>query len=252
MNFFPRRLKYLTLFFFVISCGGGGGGTTTVGGTSLSVDGTQVLLQFDFSITLADANGVQSQLRFPGNYSVPFYINDAGQVLLPAKDFPRLVLRVCDNSSARTDCQLRVAMPNKIAADLAIDLCEPSKEDKNCGSDGNDTTIYKGVIQKDGSLAVGNLGVRLRGFLLEAGSIDGLQAADTASGLAALDRFRISVSTGVASSGTLLDNGVATHESDITLVSGGTLPSGIPVMGGNHFIAKLSGRFNIDPLTLIK
>lgn len=250
--------KYLFCFFalLLLSCSSGGSDSSNqdndddVDSDVSSALGSKVVLNYEFEGALV-GDDLNVTLPFPDTYSMTLYIQDSGTVSLRAKDLSRMVLRICDSSTNRTDCDMELDDID-LDVDLVFDACGEQADTghNDCGDD--DSTIYTGSLDSDGSLFINAIAMRIRVFAVTS-SLDGYSASDTDEGLLPdLERITVKITTGSVSSGALSDSGSAVSNKQVTLVSAGIVPDDMTLVAGASYLGVVEGTFNIDPLSLIQ
>lgn len=268
-----RFLSVSLCFLTFISCNLFSAAETAEPTTSVTVNGTEVLLSFDFALQIDSVkNTFDTEFNYPKTYTTSFFIdpsqvNDAGHIAVhaPAQDFPKMIFRVCQIDSNTNDCDMYYD-PNEIddidlqgnEIDVVIDAC--TVDDAQCGN--SDTGIFTGTLTPTGSLVLNNLEFRVRFFFAD-GDVNGLNATSSATGLdvnggEGTSSLRINVSrltTGKVSingGDNISEVGSSVNGSNLTLVGAGVIPSSIPGIGGSYFIGKIFAETQTDLLTFFE
>ncbi|EKD42075.1 MAG: hypothetical protein ACD_73C00343G0001 [uncultured bacterium] len=255
-----KQFLILCLLALTVACGGAAssdssGNTDNSANTSQTDNtlGTKLNLTYNFKIQVSDSGGVHEPYVFPQEYTTPLYVKSNGTVTLRAKDYPRMVLRICPTSSARSDCDIKVNTDDDIGSgiDLTLDLCGINNSHSQCGD--GDTTNFAGLLASDGSLTINAVAVRVRVFYLNNDGPTGYSASDTATGFVSdLPRITASIRTNPdIISGGLKAFGQKVTDTDITLIAGGVIPSDMPDLGDASYIVTMEGIFDEAPLDLI-
>ena len=252
-----KSLKAVALLCLLASCGGANSSGTAeepnFGTTPTTIDrsalGTAINLNYNFTIQIDDDdNTLDLTVPFPDTYEAPFYFNTDGTVSLIANEFPQMIFRVCDGESTTTACDAYYdGLGNDF--DLVIDSCGATLEDEDCGT--ADTTVFSGTLASTGDMAVNATSIRVRLFS-STSSPNGFTANDTDSGLLNLEHMVAKITTAALTSGDRSPVGSRLNSSAITLVAAGSVPDDLPVIGGAHYAATISGTFESDPLELLE
>lgn len=260
---FQHLLLLIVLTVSLSQCGGGGGEERdeVIPEPGISGLGTSLLLRFTFSfqsgrdiVCVTAPCGTGTTFAFPDEYAVPLYLDPTGELTLRAQEFPRMVLRLCNLSTDRDDCDLRLN-DNRLSqgADLVLDLCGSDRNDDECGDEGDDPTLFEGSITPEGRMLLTGINVRIRVFLLGTSGPDGHSASDTAGGILLLPRLTVVTQTDPAiNTGILSGIGERIADQTVTLVSGGILPAEMQELGGTHYLSTMIGTFDVDPLSLLE
>lgn len=253
---FLRKYLFLPFVLLLISCSSGDSNSSNqnddedVDPNVSSALGTKVVLSYEFEGALV-GDDLNVTLPFPDTYSMTLYIQDTGTVSLRAKDLSRMVLRICDSSTTRSDCDMELDDID-LDVDLVFDACGEQADTghNDCGDD--DSTIYTGSLDSDGSLFINAIAMRIRIFAVTS-SLDGYSASDTDEGLLPnLERITVKITTGSVSSGGLSDAGSPVSNKQVTLVSAGIVPDDMTLVSGASYLGVVDGTFDIDPLSLIQ
>lgn len=258
-------IKKLCLIFTLagfISCGSSGGDSSTTGTDNTpsnasenqnnSAIGTKLNLSYNFQIQIADENGINTPYSFPKNYTAPLYINSEGSVTIKAREFPKMVLRICPKGSVNS-CDIYINSTDTDLGnglDLVLDLCGFSKSHAECGP--NDGTTFSGSLTDNGSLSISGIAVRVRVFNLDGGP-NGNTASVTAGGfISDMPRITVSLKTNpdISING-LHAFGNEVSDRDVTLIGGGVIPANMPELGSASYVITLDGTFNQAPLDLL-
>lgn len=250
-----KKYLFLPICLLVLSCSSGGSDSSNQNNdddvdANVSALGSQVVLSYEFEGALV-GDDLNVTLPFPDTYSMPLYIQDSGSVSLRAKDLPRMVLRICDSSTTRSDCDMELDDID-LDVDLVFDACgeQTDTDHSDCGD--SDSTIYTGSLSSDGTLFINAIAMRIRVFAVTS-SLDGYSASDTDEGLLPdLERITVKITTGSVSSGGLSDTGSPISNKQVTLVSAGIIPDDMTMVAGASYLGVVDGTFNIDPLSLIQ
>lgn len=252
-----RKLAIFLLFFTITACAGSGLDEDDEfdedPDPGLSALGSSVKLTYQFSNQLSTDDGDFPEFVYPTEYEATFYIKDDGEVSLRAKDFPRMVLRICPSDTTMTDCD--ILFDNDAVSfgiDLVLDLCGDGLDHDDCGD--SDPTIFKGTLTSEGRLVIPTIAVRSRIFLVGTSGPDGRTADDTDSGiLPTLPRLITVVRTDPAiETGELEGIGERVNDRSVKLVAGGIIPDGMPELGGAHYLSTITGTFDVDPLSFLE
>lgn len=250
------RLKVLMVLMFLaalMACGGGGSGGDSSADTSVtptsSALGTQVNFDFSFSLKLnsLEDNDLDMDITLLDDFILPMYVQSNGIVTVAAKEFDRIVFRVCAPNTNEDFCDRKVkGLTDNV--DLVIDLCGVSVDDADCDTD---STVFKGSVSPTGAIIVNSVAIRVRAFFVR-DDLDGFQADDEDKGIATLPRLVLKLTTGSVTTGTLSGVGSSISGSNATLVAGGILPEKMEELSNAHYLATLVGSFDISPLSLLE
>ena len=216
---------------------------------SVSEAGTAVTFTYFFETQLdSDDDLLDFAFPYPHNYSVPLFVQKNGTVTLFARNFPPMVLRICEVASS--DCDLMFDDLGIDKIDVVLDSCGRELDDEECGE--GDDTAYTGTLSNDGSLTINAISIRVRVFAVT-GSSDGFTADAADTGLIpGMERLVVKVTTGTVTTGDLAASGSRVNASAVKLVAAGIISDDMPTLGGVHYISSLTGTFDIDPLGLLK
>ncbi|MDO8519593.1 MAG: hypothetical protein Q7T11_05460 [Deltaproteobacteria bacterium] len=249
------RITALFLILTVVSCSNGSGEAereADLGGPQVSAMGSPALFTYTF-LSKSTYGEEVVDLIFPETYTVPFYIKPDGQVTVLAREFPKMVLRICPTSSADPLCDVPMdAKGLGEGVDLVMDVCGEEQGHAECGP--KDGSFYEGSLNEEGHLLVAALEVRIRVFLLDGDGPDGFEASVTASGLFPnLPRLKVVMQTDPEiRTGILSGIGSRVAEKAAVLVAGGIIPEGMEALSGEHYLAALDGTFDLKPLDLLQ
>ena len=248
-------ISMIVLACFISACGASGSNNSaedpTPNITPASL-GTKVNLTYNFQIQLAEGKTIHDPYVFPKEYTVPLYVQDNGSVSLRARDFPKMVLRICPTGTPRTDCDVTITSDDQdlgTGLDMVMDLCGINNPHSGCGS--ADGTIFSGKLIDDGSLSISGIAVRVRIFHLNEGP-NGNTALATSSGfIADLPRITATVQTTDIITSTLKAYGEKILGKDISLTAGGVIPANMPELGDSSYVVTMEGSFDQEPLPLL-
>lgn len=247
--------RFLYLLFLIIAAGCGSSSTSPQPvdpGPEVSALGSVAHFTYQFQTTTTTDSGT-FDLNFPETYSVPLYIKPDGEVTVLAREFPRMVYRLCPLGSTDTTCNINLDLPALgNGVDLVMDLCGEGVANADCGP--KDGSLYDGSVNSEGRLVIPALDVRIRIFLLGGTGPDGYTADVTDSGiLSNLPRLQVVVQTDPEiKTGILSDIGTRILNKEAKLVAGGIIPAGMAQLSGAHYISAMTGTFDIDPLLLLQ
>lgn len=254
-----KKLSILCLCFALFSCGGGSGSSssdsdTTPDDPNASVLGQRLTLSYKFTIQFSDEQGIQNPFEFPKTYATPVYVSTDGIVTLRARDFPKMVLRICPQGSPRNDCDVYVETDDQdigSGVDLVLDLCGINNSHSQCGL--NDGSRFTGTLSDDGSFNIRSIAVRVRLFNLNDGP-NGTTASSAATGIIAdLPRIVTTIQTDPSVRfGGITGVGEKIEDTLVTLVAGGVIPAKMPELGGASYVVTLDGSFSQAPLDFLE
>lgn len=254
------RSLMLFLVLTTAACGSSGSDSKVDLGAGPQVSALGSAAPFTFTFkTTTSYNGGIVDLDFREIYSVPLYVKSDGEVSLLAREFPRMVVRICQPSSTDPSCDVLID-DSRVGdgVDLVMDLCGEGIDNADCGP--KDGTMYEGSVNADGHLVVTALDVRIRVFLLGGTGPDGHEALVTAGGLLPdLPRLKVVVQTDPdIKTGALIATGsrVKVNSTDLkaeaTLVAGGVIPDNMQVLSGAYYTSTMTGTFDVNPLGLLQ
>lgn len=246
-----RRQILFQLFVltgFLASCGGSNSPSPVAAVTSVSgASGSNTTLTFALSLTLnSDNDNHDVVLNIPGPHSLPV-LHDAanGSITLAARDFPRLVYRVCHLASTQ-NCQGYTDMLG-FDVDIVIDACGRFLDNALCGE--NDFTEYVGVWDEVGNILVEDVAMRTRLFIVSDDE-DGYTTSDQADGLVDFNRTVVTLTTGIGQIGEMAAEGSPVDaDGNVTLIATGSVTNN-PITVGNatlsdtEFLGIITGRFD--------
>lgn len=260
MAIIPRFIL-ISLALCLAACGGSSDPATDPNpdeendGSSSNVSalGSVAHLTYQFSTQTATDDGIL-QIDYPETYMTPIYIKPDGGVTLLAREFPRMVLRICPTDTADENCDVKVDLPSvQQQLDLVFDLCGKDLTHSQCGDDGGDPTTFEGSLSPEGRLVITSIDVRIRVFLIVDGSPNGYSALDTDAGILPLPRLEVVVQTDPEiSTGILSGIGERVSGFNVKLVAGGIIPEEMPELGGAHYLTTMTGTFDVDVLGLLE
>ncbi|MBI2339795.1 MAG: hypothetical protein HYU99_05460 [Deltaproteobacteria bacterium] len=248
-----QRLSLSFWFLAIVSCGGIESSDNTNNAESDEITpseaGTPAILIYFFETQLdSDDDLFDFAFPYPDSYSVPLYVQGDGTVTLFARDFPAMILRICETDD--DDCDVTYEGLGIGEVDLVLDSCGRDLEDDECGE--VDDSAFTGTLSADGSLTIGGIYIRARIFAVS-GASDGFTADPGDTGLLPdLERLVVRVTTGSVATGDLAETGSSINDGAIKLVAAGLIPDSMPTIGGVHYISSLTGTFDIDPLGLLE
>lgn len=251
------KFTFITLALCLAACGGSSDSAndpnpdeeTDGSSSNVSALGSVAHLTYQFSTQTATDDGIL-QIDYPETYMAPIYIKPDGGVTMLAREFPRMVLRICPIEAADENCD--VTVDSSIVAqqlDLVFDLCGKERTDDGCGDDGGDPTTFEGSLSSEGRLVIPSLDVRIRVFLLAGNGPDGNSALDTDQGVLPLPRLEVVVQTDPEiTTGILSGIGERVEGFNVKLVAGGILPERL---SSAHYLTTMTGTFDVDVLGLL-
>lgn len=240
-------LSVLTGLF--VSCGGAGpAGPVTAVTSHSAAQSSNTTLTFSLTLTLNSSNDdYDVVLNIPGSHDLPLW-HDAenNSITLAARDFPRLVYRICHLESVTQGCHGYTDMLG-FDVDIVIDACGRFLDNSLCGE--NDATEYAGIWDEAGNIFVENVAMRTRLFVVSPDE-DGYQASDQADGFVDFNRTVVTLTTGLGQIGEMAGTGSPVDEnSNVTLIATGSVKNNPITVGGStlsdtEFLGIITGQFH--------
>lgn len=225
-----------------------------------TTDSNDVVLSFQVGLTIFPENtddfGKEFSIDLPSTYSLPMRIDDDGELIFFANDFPKIVYRLCHVDSTADLCDYYSDRDDMVDMDVVFDSCDRViKEHAECGD--ADATVYEGEINAAGQLHFANIAIRTRLFFVTASGSSGYNATATMTGsINDLSRISLDLTTDQVSvaeqsfSGDTLDT-----NKKIRILGTGTIPEKtigeLPSLGVSEFVGEITGEFNINPFDLM-
>lgn len=252
-NYFFKFFLAALLSLSLLQCGGAT--TQTSEGTPQNSEsntnaGLTSNLNFNFTLSI-DISTEENTLSvdFDEEYTLPLTLSADGTLQVEARDFEPMIFRACGPSIEQDDCDGFYEEAGAQIVDLVIDACGQFVDNENCVD--NDTSIFSGLYTNTGSLVLGTIWIRMRGFVVSDSS-DGFSASPGDSGsFRDIVRIPVYLTTGSATSGDFDLTGSKWDGSSITLVSAGNLSSVIDSLGLANYGATITGAFDTDPNDLL-
>lgn len=248
-------LVLLSTTLLQISCGSSANTSTTPQNSAASeseADDLSNNLQLTFALQLtmdADDDDFDITMDLDEEFTLPMELDADGNLRIQARSIPKMIHRVCATTSTKTGCNAISDALGGIDVDVVIDACGRLVSDDNCGN--GDGSVFLGTLNDNGDINIQDVSIRMRAFTIS-GSTDGTTASDSDIGMLELPRLILDLTTGSTTAGVLSDIGSAVNAKNISLVSSGQLSSTVPVIGGAHFLARLTGTFDVDPFQLME
>ena len=205
--------------------------------------------QMEFSLNLlidSQNDEYDFLLSLDETYSLPLQISDENEIAIQAKDFPKIIYRICDVGSSSAICDSYTdALGFDI--DLVIDSCGKLKSHSECGQQDNST--YIGELKSNGEILIENISMRTRIIKVSATS-DGYTASDADVGLFSLEKITVTLSTDSKELNGITFDGALYQNNKAKLIVSGQIPSSTPFLGGGEFVGEIDGQFSSDLLNL--
>lgn len=234
------------------------GGATTSSSDNTDNDATpsentgltsNINLNFTLSIDISTDDDTLS-VDFDEEYTLPLTLAADGTLQVEARDFEPMIYRACGPTIEDDSCDGFYEEAGAQIVDLVIDACGQFTNNTDCGE--TDTSIFSGLYTNDGSLVLGTIWIRMRGFLVSDNSDGESASAGDSGSFRDIVRIPVYLTTGSASSGDFDLTGSNWNGSSITLVSAGSLSSAIDTLTLADYGATVVGNFDTDPDRLIE